>query len=715
MYNHRNISRLSVLAISILTIGCTETPTEESLNNMDEFPIAKKIPKSFEEHGIARTDNYFWLRDREDPEVIAYLNAENDYTSNQLADVDSLQKHLFEEMKGRIAQTDVSVPYNLKGFTYYTRFEEGKEYPIHCRKPKGTEQEQVMLDVNELAKPFSYYSAAGLDVSPDNALLAFGEDTLSRRIYTLRFRNLETGEFLPDRIEGSTGALAWAKDNKTVFYTKQNPVTLRSDKIYKHMLGTPTSEDALIFDETDDTFGVNVYLSKSENYIFIMSSSTLSTEYRFLSADKPNGGFKIIEPRKRGLEYRVEDYKDQFYIVNNGDAKNFKLSKTPIATPGVSNWTEVIPHRADAFLEGIEIFKNYLVVEERSGGLTKLIVRPWGESGTEHEIMFNDPTYMAYMSTNPEYDTELLRYGYSSMTTPNSVYDYDMKTKDQTLLKRQEVIGDFDSNNYMSERLIATATDGTKVPISIVYRKGFKKDGTQPLLLYGYGSYGISIDAYFSSARLSLLDRGFAYAIAHIRGGQEMGRDWYEDGKFLKKKNTFTDFIDCGDFLVENKFTGYDNLFAMGGSAGGLLMGAVINMRPEMWKGVVAAVPFVDVVTTMMDASIPLTTGEYDEWGNPNDSTYFRYILSYSPYDNVEAKAYPAMLVTTGLHDSQVQYWEPAKWVAKLRDMKTDDNLLLLKTNMDAGHGGASGRFEQLKEIALDYAFFLKLAEKSGS
>ncbi len=710
--NHLTLLTCSFAVVAI-SYQCTE-PSKNTKESMTNYPKAEKKPTVFTEHGKERTDNYFWLRDRENQEVIDYLNAENAYTEEQLADVRTLRDELFEEIKGRIEQTDMSVPYNLKGYTYYTRYEEGLEYPFHCRKVIGSEEEEIMLDVNELAKPFSYYNAGGLDVSPDNILLAFGEDTLSRRIYTLRFKNLQTGEFLSDRIEGTTGSVAWAKDNKTVYYTRKDPMTLRSSKVLKHVLGKPVTEDEVIFDETDDTFGVSTYLSKSEDYIFIASYSTLSTEYRYLAADRPGEAFKVIEPRTRGLEYSVSHYKDHFYIVNNDQARNFKLSRTSVKNPGIANWEDVIGHRDSVLLEGIEIFKDFLVVEERSNGLTQLHVKPWKATSEEHYISFRDPAYMAYLSTNPEFDTQVVRYGYSSLTTPNSVYDYDMRSKNAELLKQHKVIGDFNPENYTSERIFVDARDGTKIPVSIVYRKGFKKDGSQPLLLYGYGSYGNSIDAYFSSARLSLLDRGFAYAIAHIRGGQEMGRHWYEDGKLLKKVNTFTDFIDCGDYLVNQNYTSYDGLFAMGGSAGGLLMGAVVNMRPEMWKGIVAAVPFVDVVTTMMDASIPLTTGEYDEWGNPNDSAYHSYILSYSPYDNVEAKAYPSMLITTGLHDSQVQYWEPAKWVAKLRELKTDTNLVLLHTNMQTGHGGASGRFERLKEVALEYAYLLKLSGRTN-
>lgn len=675
-------------------------------------PVANKKPKTFEKHGTAWTDEYFWLRERESEEVLEYLRAENAYTENAMAGVDGLRDTLFAEMKGRIKEDDTSVPYSLNGYSYYTRYEEGKEYPFYCRKKEGDEGERIMLDVNALAEPYDYYAVSGLSVSENNCLLAFGEDTLSRRIYTLRFKDLETGEFLEDVIPGITGSVVWAADNATVFYTKQDPQTLRACRIYRHVLGTPATDDVLVYEEKDETFYAYVRRSKSREVIFISCGSTTTSEWRALPADQPFGEFEVIQPRRKGLEYEVEQYGDHYYFLHNFEAKNFKLSKAPINKSTLENWEDIIPHRADVLLEGIEVFADFLVTDERKGGLTKLVVRPWNDLKGGHKIVFRDPAYMAYPSVNPEFDTEVFRYGYTSLTTPNSVFDYNMRTRESKLLKQQEVPGGFSPADYASERILVTARDGAEVPVSIVYRKGFKKDGGSPLLLYGYGSYGHSMDAYFSSARLSLLDRGFAFAIAHVRGGEEMGRQWYEDGKLLKKKNTFTDFIDCADYLVSGKYTSPENLFAMGGSAGGLLMGAVINMRPELWKGVVAQVPFVDVINTMLDASIPLTTGEYDEWGNPNEAEYFHYIRSYSPYDNVKAGAYPHMLVTTGLHDSQVQYWEPAKWVAKLRDTKTDDNLLLLHTEMTTGHGGASGRFARLKEVAVEYAFLLMLTER---
>ncbi|MBB6610947.1 S9 family peptidase [Pontibacter sp. Tf4] len=695
----------------------TNTPTTEQTTTTiaePQPPVAKKVPKELTQHGHTRIDNYYWLNQREDPEVIAYLNAENAYTKQMLAHTEDLQKKLYNEIVGRIKQNDESVPFKDDGYWYYTRYEAGKEYPIYARK-KGTldAPEEIMVNANERAEGLSYYAAAGMNVSPNNQLLAFGEDTVSRRKYTIRFKDLKTGKFLPDQIPNTTGAAVWANDNKTVYYTMKDPA-LRSYKIFKHTLGTPSSQDKEVYHEADETFSTYVYKTKSDKYIIIGSGSTLSNEYRYLDADNPNGTFKVIQPRERGLEYSIDHFGDKFYIVTNKDgATNFKLMQTPVSKSGKANWKDVIPHRADVLLEGIEIFKDYLALQERKNGLTQIRVMKWNDPKTDYYIDFGEEAYTAYISVNPDFDSKELRYEYSSLTTPNSTYDYNMQTREKELLKRQEVVGDFDPARYESRRIYATADDGTKIPISLVYRKGLERNGNNPTLLYAYGSYGNSMNPGFSSVRLSLLDRGFVYAIAHIRGGQEMGRQWYEDGKMLKKKNTFTDFIDASEYLIEQKYTNLDKLFAQGGSAGGLLMGAVVNMRPELYKGVIAAVPFVDVVTTMLDTSIPLTTGEFDEWGNPAEKQYYDYMLSYSPYDNVEAKAYPNMLVTTGLHDSQVQYWEPAKWVAKLRDMKTDNNMLLLHTNMEAGHGGASGRFERYKETALQYAFLLNLVNQN--
>jgi oligopeptidase B len=676
-------------------------------------PTATKKPHEMTMFGDTRVDNYYWLNKREDQNVLDYLNAENDYTKAKLQHTEAFQQKLYDEIVGRIKKDDTSVPYKDNGYWYQTRFEDGKEYPIHARKKGSLDaKEEIMLDVNQLAEGYAYYNANGMSVSPDNKLIAFGEDTLSRRIYKIRIKNLETGKYLKDEIPNCTGGSVWANDNKTLYYTVKDS-TLRAYKIFKHTLGTDPSKDKLIWHEEDDTFGTFVYKTKSKQYIVIGSSHTLTNEYRILDANNPNGEFKIFEPRDKAgkHEYSIDHYKDEFYVRTNWDAENFRLMKTSTKATGKSNWTEVIPHRKDVLLEGMEIFKDYLVLSERKEGITQLRVKTWA-GNNDHYVDFKEKSYLAYVAVNRDFDTDILRLGYQSMSTPNSTFDYNMSTKQMTLLKEEEVLGGFDSKNYKTERIYATARDGVKVPMSIVYHKDTKIDGTAPCLLYAYGSYGASMDPYFSSVRLSLLDRGFVYVIAHIRGGMEMGKQWYEDGKKLKKKNTFTDYIDCGEYLVANKYSNKDMLFANGGSAGGLLMGAVANMRPDMWRGVVAAVPFVDVVTTMLDESIPLTTGEFDEWGNPKEEEYYHYMKSYSPYDNVEKKAYPNMLVTTGLHDSQVQYWEPAKWVAKMREMKTDNNTLLLRTNMSTGHGGASGRFERYKETAMDYAFILDLAGK---
>lgn len=674
-------------------------------------PIAEKILKKLEIHGDVRVDNYYWLNDKEDQKVLDYLNAENAYYEEVTKHTKKFQEELFLEMKLRIKEDDESVPYKSNGYFYITRYELGKQYPVYTRKKESLEaEEEILFDVNQMAEGFDYYAMAGLNVSEDNKIASFAVDTLSRRQYDLQFKNLETGMIYPETITNTSGSSAWAQDNKTIFYTKKDPVTLRSDKIYKHVLGTDASEDILVFEEKDDTFNAGVYKSKSKKYIIIGSYSTVSNEFRFVEADKTDQPFKIIQPRERDLEYSIAHYQDNFYILTNKDgAKNFKLMKTPVDHPGKENWIDVIPHREDTLLEDISIFKDYLVIEERNNGLNKIRIKRW-DGQEDYYLPFSEETYSAGVLSNPEFDTDILRYSYSSLTTPNSVIDFNMKDKSKEIKKEQEVLGGkFDKNNYHSERIWATARDGKKVPISLVYHKNTKINEDTPLLLYGYGSYGHTIDDRFSSIRLSLLDRGFIYATAHIRGGEYLGRNWYEDGKMFNKKNTFTDFIDCAKFLIENKYTSPKHLYAEGGSAGGLLMGAIVNMNAELFHGIIAAVPFVDVVTTMLDDSIPLTTGEYDEWGNPNNKDSYEYMLSYSPYDNVTKKDYPNMLVTTGLHDSQVQYFEPAKWVAKLRDYKTDSNILLLHTNMDTGHGGASGRFDALKEIAMDYAFLFDL------
>jgi oligopeptidase B len=672
-----------------------------------EAPIARIDRKELTIHGDTRVDNYYWLNQRENPEVKAYLDAENSYTKAMMGHTEALQDKLFKEITGRIKQTDISVPYPENGYYYYVRFEEGKEYPVYCRKkgnPDATEE--VMLDVNKMAEGHPFMDVAGVQVSEDNNLLAYSVDAVSRRIYTIYVKDLVTGQLLPDQVTGTSGNVAWANDNKTVFYSTKDE-SLRSDKIWKHRLGEDISNDKLVFNETDPTFNTFVYKSKSRKYLIIGSSSTMSDEYRFLDASNPDGEFKVFQPRHRELEYSIAHCQDRFYIRTNDKALNFKLMETPEGKTGIENWKEVIGHRDDVLLEDFDVFNGFLAIQERKNGMKT--IRIFNGKELDYYLPFSEQAYTVTLGNNNEMASETVRYNYTSLTTPMSVYDINIRTKQAELKKMQEVQGGYNPEDYFTERLMAKAYDGTLIPISMVYKKSMVKDGKTPLLLYGYGSYGYSMDPYFSPVRLSLLDRGFIYAIAHIRGGEEMGRNWYEDGKLLKKKNTFTDFIACGEYLVENGYTSPGHLYAMGGSAGGLLIGAVVNMRPDLFNGVIAAVPFVDVVTTMLDESIPLTTGEYDEWGNPNDSVYYRYMLSYSPYDNVQAVSYPALMVTTGLHDSQVQYWEPAKWVAKLRVTKTDTNPLYLWTNMDYGHGGASGRFERYHETAREYAFYLDL------
>ena len=685
-------------------------------------PIAKKCPRELIAHGDVRLDNYYWLNERENPDVIAYLEDENRYQEEMMKDTEPLQQKIYDEIVGRIKQDDVSYPVKRNGYYYYSRYEEGKEYPVYCRRKDNMENpEHIFLDCNEMAKGYHYFDIGAYSVSPNNELLAYSVDTVSRRQYDICFKSLQVSELVetssvkrdvhfPDVIKNTTGNMVWANDNETIFYSSKDE-TLRSCKIMRHRLGDNPDNDELVYFEEDTAFSCFVGKSKSRKYIMIVSESTLSSEVRFLDADNPEGEFKIFQKRQHDHLYGVGHYEDNFYILTNADgAKNFKIMKTHVDMTEKENWIEIIPHRDDVLVEDFDLFSEFLVMEERKEGLVKIRIMTW-DFKTDYYIDFGEPTYTAYSAGNPDFDSNLLRYGYNSMTTPASLYEFDMKERKSILLKRQEIVGGYEPEEYVTERHFAPSHDGVMVPISLVYKKGMKKDGDNPLVLYGYGSYGSSMDAYFSTARLSLLDRGFVWAITHIRGGEEMGRQWYEDGKLLKKKNTFLDFIYCGKYLVEKGFTSNDKMFAMGGSAGGLLVGAVANMAPEMWRGIIAQVPFVDVVTTMLDETIPLTTGEYDEWGNPNEKEYYDYMKSYSPYDNVERKAYPAMLVTTGLHDSQVQYWEPAKWVAKLREMKTDDNPLYLKTNMDFGHGGASGRFEGIKEVALEYAFMIHQSE----
>ena len=716
---------LLILVLS-LQVSCKQTKTNKTMKLTDiKAPIAPKKPHKLSIHSDDRIDNYFWMRlsdsqkdaknpDDQTKEVVSYLESENDYYEDKTEHTDTFKQNLFEEMKGRIKEDDSSVPYKKNGYYYITRYITGGQYPIYTRKKDNLDnEEQIMFDVNEMAKDFDYYSLGGISISTNNKIAVFGVDNVSRREYTLQFKNLETGELHPEKIEQTTGGATWANDNKTVFYTKKDPTTLRSNKIYKHILGTDSKEDVLVYEEKDETFSTYISKTKSKKYLIIGSYSTLSTEYRILEANNPDGEFKIVQPREHKLEYSVEHYDGYFYIMTNkDDATNFKLMRTPEDKTEKENWVDVIAHREDTLLEDFSIFKDYLVLEERTNGLMKIRIKKW-DNTVDYYLPFSEDTYDAAVSYNPEFESDILRYTYNSMTTPYSVIDFNMIDKSKDIKKEQEVLGgEFDKVNYESKRVWATARDGKKVAISMVYRKDTEINKDTPFLLYAYGSYGHTIDDSFSTTRLSLLDRGFVYAIAHIRGSEYLGRNWYEDGKLLNKKNTFTDFVDCSKFLIKNNYTSSDHLYAMGGSAGGLLMGVIVNMNPELYNGIIASVPFVDVVSTMLDDTIPLTTGEYDEWGNPNDKQNYDYIKSYSPYDNVEAKDYPNMFVITGYHDSQVQYWEPAKWVAKLRELKTDDNILMLDIDMESGHGGASGRFDTLKEIAKEYTFLLDMENK---
>lgn len=711
----------AALILCVLFLGACNTPKTETPTDNIKPPVAEMAEHEFKENGGSRVDNYYWMKltddqknaevkDEQTQKVLKHLTAENDYLKTKMAGTEALQEKVYNEIIGRIKQTDESVPYKDNGYWYYTRYEQGQEYPIFCRKKGSLEaSEEIMLNVNEMAKGHSYFQVSGIDVSEDNKLLAYGVDTVSRRRYTIYFKDLKSGKEINAAIPNTEGQITWANDNKTVFYSKKDSITLRSNSIYKHKLGSDPSKDPLIYEEKDETFNTGIYKTKSDKFMVIWSGSTLTNYYQILDANTPDGKFKEFSPREKGIEYSIDHYGDTFYVVTNLDAQNFRLMETSITKTSKENWKEKIAHRKDTLLQGIEIFKDYLILSERANAnsLLRIIHQ---NTGKKHYLDFGEQAYTVFPSINLDFNTDLLRYGYTSLATPTSTFDYNMKTKERKLLKQQEIVGGYNPADFHTERIWATATDGTSIPMSIVYKKGIKKDGSNPTLLYAYGSYGSSTDPTFSITRLSLLNRGFVYAIAHIRGGQEMGRQWYEDGKMYKKKNTFTDFINCAEFLIEEGYTKNDKLFAMGGSAGGLLMGAVVNMRPDLFKGVVAKVPFVDVITTMLDESIPLTTGEFDEWGNPKSAESYMYMLEYSPYDQVKPQNYPNMLVTTGLHDSQVQYWEPAKWVAKLRELKTDNNTLLLRTNMETGHGGTTGRFKIYKETAQEFAFMLDLA-----
>lgn len=677
-------------------------------------PIAAVHPNKRQIHGDTVIDDYYWMIDyfKKGPrsaEVIDYLTAENTYTAAMLKETESFQEDLFREMKSRIKEKDESVPYFKNGYYYYSRTEEGNQYFKFCRK-KGTldADEELLLDIDHLAEGYAYYAAKGFSISSDNRLLAFSVDTVSRREYTVYIKNLETGEIYPDRIANTEGAAIWGNDNQTLFYTAKNPVTLLSEKIMRHTLGTDVSTDVSVYEEKDNTNYIAVGKSKNGKYIIISSEGTLSSEIWLLDADLPNNDFKVFQPRRNDVLYTIVPLQDRFLILTNDDAINFRIMQCPLDKTDREHWTTFIDHRPDVLVSDIEEFRSFLAIAERKDGLTQLAIYDLN-SQEQHYLDFGEVAYTVYPGINVEYNSEKLRYGYTSLVTPSSVYEYNMEDRIKTLLKQQEVLGGYDQSAYKTERIYAVARDGVRVPISLVYKEGTQLDGTAPLLQYAYGSYGASMDPSFSSNHLSLLDRGFIYALAHIRGGEEMGRQWYEDGKMMRKMNTFYDFVDCGKCLIEQRYTSPDHLYAQGGSAGGLLMGVVANIAAAQYQGIIAQVPFVDVVNTMLDETIPLTTNEYDEWGNPNESDAYFYMKSYSPYENIEPKEYPNLLVTTGLHDSQVQYFEPAKWVAKLRTVKTGNSILLLKTDMDYGHGGASGRFDYLKEIAMEYAFLFKL------
>lgn len=672
-------------------------------------PMAEQMEKMLVMHGDTRIDPFYWMNDREDPAVISYLEEENAYREAMMAHTEDLQQTLFNEMRGRIKEDDASAPYFNNGYYYYTRYETGQEYPIFCRKKGSLDaQEEVMLDVNVLAEPHPYYRVGSFDVSLDNRLLAFTVDTVGRRQYTVMVKELESGEVTPTGISEAGGDVTWAADHATLFFTSIDPHTLRYERINRYNIHSGNAPEEVYYEQDDTYYYIGVSRSKDDRFLMIYSNSTLSNETWLLEANNPTGSFRVFQPRERDLRYSVYPYKDKFYVLTNHDALNYRLMETPIASTLKSSWREKIAHRTDVLVQGIEVFDDFLVLQERKMGLPQMrVIRQ--STGEEHYLAFEEEAYTAGISVNAEMNTHVLRYSYTSLTTPNSSYDYDMIDRTNTLVKQQEVVGDFDRNNYETKRLFAPARDGEQVPLTIVYKKGMSLDGSNPALLYGYGSYGYAANPRFGSNTLSLLDRGFVYAMAHVRGGEDLGRHWYEDGKLLNKKNSFYDFIDCAQYLVDQRYTNPDVLFAGGGSAGGLLVGAVANMAPDLFKGIIAGVPFVDVVTTMLDETIPLTTAEYDEWGNPNIKEYYDYMLSYSPYDNLIRQAYPNMYITSGLHDSQVQYWEPTKWTAKLRIYNTGNSVILLDTNMEAGHGGASGRFRRLEEIARQYAFMLDL------
>lgn len=715
---------LTVFALMLLN-ACQQSNSNENTTSILQPSVfhpeqftgqhpEKKPKELISPTGDKRIDEYYWLNERDNPAVVAYLEAENKYADSVLAPVAALQGKLFEELKARIKEDDSSVPYFKNGYWYISRFEKGKEYPIYSRK-KGTLEaaEEIMIDVNELAKGHAYCQLGGFSVSPDNKTVAYGVDYTGRNLFKLYFKNLTTNQLLPDSFDYAGGA-EWANDSKTIVYDTKDAVTLRNDKIWRHSLGTDHKSDVLMYHEKDETQYAFLSKTKSEQYFLINCAYTQTVEVLYLDANNPTGQFKSIRPREADFFYEISHRDDKFLIKTNWNAFNFRLMEAPVNDPRRENWVDVLPHREDILLESLTVFKDYLVTAERKGGLNQIHVIRWSDKA-DHYLEIGEPTYAALLDNNPEYDTKTLRYNFASMKTPTTVVDYNMETRQKEVKKVAPVLGNFDSSNYQTEFVWATARDGVKVPVSIMYKKGLKRDGSAPCHLTGYGSYGSSYDPYFNRDKISLVDRGFVIAIAHIRGGMEMGYKWYEDGKMLKKMNTFTDFIDCSDFLVKEKYTSSDRLFAEGRSAGGLLMGAVTNMRPELYKGIITGVPFVDVLTTMSDPSIPLTTGEYTEWGNPAIKEQYDYMKTYSPYDNMKKGIYPNMLVLTSFSDSQVQYFEPAKYVARLRDLKTDKNVLLFKTNMTGSHGGSSGRFERLKERALEYSWMMGLLGMDGS
>jgi len=677
-------------------------------------PVAKRIPERLEIHGHVRHDPYFWLKGRDDPEVLDYLRAENAYTEDAMAHTRELQEALFREITARIDPDDSSVPYRKDGYYHYHRFEPGKEYALHCRRKESLEApEEILFDGNELARGHEFFSLRFSDLSPDQTLAAYGVDTRGRRIYTVRFKDLGSGALLDDVLAEVTGNVAFAGDNRTVFYTRQHPDTLRSYRVFRHRLGTDSREDVLIYEEKDEAFHLRLSRTRSKKYLVVVSAHVLTTEYRILQASDPEGELQVLVPREHNHEYSARHHGDHFFILTNRGAPGFRLVKAPAQAPSFENWEEVIPHRERVILEDLEVFCDFLVLVERQEGLRRIRVIRW-DGGGEHEISIDEPAYAVDLRDNYEPDTDVLRFGYSSLATPPSVYDYDMRTRERRLLKRDRVGGEFDPSRYVTERLFAEAKDGARIPLSLVYRRDLEARGEAPLVLYGYGAYGLIHDPGFSLETLSLLDRGFVFAIAHVRGSEILGRPWYDGGRLFQKKNSFTDYIASAEHLVEKGYGHPAKIAAVGASAGGLLVGAVLNLRPDLFRAAVTHVPFVDIVTTMLDDSLPLTTGEYEEWGDPRVKEYYDYMLSYSPYDNVEPREYPHILVTTGLNDSQVQYWEPAKWVAKLRAAKTGDARILLRTNMDAGHHGPSGRYRHHRETALDYAFLLDLLDQEN-